>query len=133
MQLTGRCLCGAVHYQVEDALEYAGYCHCTRCRQRTGSAFSTYGGIRADRLQVTQGETELLRQDESAEGYDALCARCHSPLFALVRGREYVHVRLGSLQDSPSKQPDHHIYVAFKAPWYHITDELPQFAELPGE
>jgi len=30
-----------------------------------------------------------------------------------------------------SRAPDHHIHVASMAPWYRITDALPQFAELP--
>ncbi|MDR3429268.1 GFA family protein [Silvimonas sp.] len=131
MQLNGQCLCGAVHYTVEDAFEYAGYCHCIRCRRRTGSAFNTYAGIKTGKLQLTQGAEHVRHQDESAEGYDAHCALCLSPLFSIVRGREYVHVRIGTLTDTPSRQPDHHIYVAFKAPWHQITDQLPQFAELP--
>jgi hypothetical protein len=31
----------------------------------------------------------------------------------------------------PPRVPDHHIYVASKAPWYQITDALPQYDELP--
>jgi hypothetical protein len=35
------------------------------------------------------------------------------------------------LVDMPSRVPDHHIYVASKAPWYQITDALPQYDESP--
>ncbi|MBB5193503.1 hypothetical protein HNQ50_004260 [Silvimonas terrae] len=131
MQLRGQCLCSAVHYEVEDAFEYAGYCHCQRCRRRTGSAFNTYAGIKAAKVHITQGTRHVKYLDESDQGYDAYCAECMSPLFSAVRDREYIHVRIGSLTDTPTRQPDHHIYVAFKAPWYQITDQLPQFAELP--
>ena len=31
--------------------------------------------------------------------------------------------------DPPSIRPDHHIFVGSKAPWYEITDDLPQFQE----
>lgn len=40
--LRGRCLCGAVEYQIPDTLEYAGYCHCSECRRFSGSAFSAF-------------------------------------------------------------------------------------------
>jgi hypothetical protein len=43
-----------------------------------------------------------------------------------------VHVALGSLADEPSIRPQGHIYVGSKAPWFEITDDLPQFDELPG-
>jgi hypothetical protein len=65
------------------------------------------------------------------DGYGARCAKCHVFMFAAVRGRQYMHVSLGMLVDTPSGAPDHHIHVASKAPWFRIAGDLPQFAELP--
>ena len=42
-----------------------------------------------------------------------------------------MHVSLGVLTGTPNKLPDHHIYVGSKAPWFQITDALPQYDELP--
>jgi hypothetical protein len=39
---------------------------------------------------------------------------------------EYVHVALGSLVDESSIRPAEHIFVYSKAPWFEITDDLPQ-------
>ncbi len=36
--LTGRCLCGAVRFEVDSPLVSANHCHCARCRRRTGTA-----------------------------------------------------------------------------------------------
>jgi hypothetical protein len=130
--LKGHCFCGAVQIEVEDAFEYAAYCHCSRCRRRTGSAFTAFGGIATEKLRVTVGADQLALINESAEGYYCLCRQCLSPLFALTRQRKYVHVQLGVLSDAPSRRPDHHIQVASKAPWHDITDDLPQYAEFPG-
>jgi hypothetical protein len=44
-----------------------------------------------------------------------------------VRDGQWVHVALGSLADAPSIRPSAHIFVGSKAPWYTITDDLPQF------
>jgi hypothetical protein len=41
----------------------------------------------------------------------------------------FVHVALGTLVDEPSIRPTEHIFVGSKAPWYDITDELPQNEE----
>ena len=129
--LHGRCSCGEVSFTLENTFDYAYYCHCSRCRMRTGSAFAAIGGASIDKLQMTLGNKNLLIEGECSDGYGARCSRCYAFLFAAVRGRQYVHVSLGVLAGTPSRLPDHHIYVASKAPWYQITDGLPQYDELP--
>lgn len=129
--LSGGCLCGAVHFAVEDAFIYAAYCHCSRCRRRSGSAFTVFGGIEVEKLTLRAGADHLLVAQESPEGYLCFCNGCYSPLYAAVRQRRFFHVQYGALTDTPSKKPDHHIYVGSKAPWHDITDDLPQWRELP--
>jgi hypothetical protein len=131
MILHGRCTCGEVTFALENTFDYAYYCHCSRCRMRTGSAFAAIGGASIDKLQITTGNKHLLIEGECSDGYGARCDRCYAFLFAAVRGRQYVHVSLGVLAGTPSRLPDHHIYVASKAPWYQISDGLPQYDELP--
>jgi hypothetical protein len=58
------------------------------------------------------------------------CAVCGSLLFSVVRDGAYVHVAMGSLIDDPSIRPTEHIHVGSKAPWFEITDDLPQNDEL---
>ncbi len=61
-----------------------------------------------------------------------LAARsCGSLLFSVVREGAFVHVAMGSLADAPSARPTAHIFVASTAPWFEITDELPQFEAYP--
>ena len=129
--LNGQCSCGEVRFTVENAFEYAFYCHCSRCRLRTGSVFAAIAGIDVDKVEVTSGLDHLLIEGECADGYGARCRKCHAFLFAAVRERKYMHVSLGMVTDIPGRLPDHHIYVGSKAPWFQITDTLPQYDELP--
>lgn len=129
--LHGQCSCGQLQFIVQDEFEYAFYCHCSRCRARTGSVFAAIAGIGIDKIEVIAGHEHLLLEGECSDGYGARCSHCYSFLFAAVRGRQYAHVSLGSLIDSPTRAPDHHIYVGSKAPWYQIADRLPQYDELP--
>lgn len=129
--LNGQCSCGEVRFTVENAFEYAFFCHCSRCRLRTGSVFAAIAGIDIDKVEVTTGVDHLLIEGECADGYGARCRKCYSFLFAAVRERKYMHVSLGMLTGMPGRVPDHHIYVGSKAPWYQITDSLPQYEELP--
>jgi hypothetical protein len=38
----------------------------------------------------------------------------------------------GNLDGELRKELDAHTYVGSKAPWYEITDDLPQFDEMPS-
>ena len=81
------------------------------------------------KLAITGGGESLLIVGEEDANHTR-CAACGSLLYSVVRDGEYVHVALGSLADAPSIRPTEHIYVGSKAPWFEITDELPQRDEL---
>lgn len=125
-RLAGGCTCGTVAYEVDDAFGYAANCHCSDCRRATGAAFKPFAGIERERLRVTRGADWLLVLGEAA-ACDLRCAACGSLLYSVVRDGQWVHVALGSLADAPSIRPSAHIFVGSKAPWYTITDDLPQF------
>ena len=131
MTLSGKCECGAVRYEVADEFVYAANCHCSNCRAGTGSAFKPFAGIEREKLRVTQGAGNLLVWGDDM-GNHTRCATCGGLLFSVVRDGEYVHVALGSLVDPPSLTPTEHIFVGSKAPWFEITDDLPQFDEYPA-
>jgi hypothetical protein len=131
-QLTGTCLCGRVGYAVDDAFEYAMNCHCSQCRRSTGSAFKPLAGIAASRLRLTNGDGNVLRYGDEV-GHDLHCDACGSLLYSLVREGRYVHVAMGTLIDEPLIRPSMHIFVGSKAPWFEITDGLPQFDRLPDD
>jgi hypothetical protein len=124
--LAGKCFCGAVHYAVADQFAYAANCHCSNCRRSTGSAFKPFAGIPREKLAVTKGEDHrMIFGDET--GHDAHCRRCGSLLYSVVRDGAWVHVAMGTLVDDPSIRPTAHIFVGSKAPWFTITDGLPQY------
>jgi hypothetical protein len=126
--LAGQCLCGGVRYAVADAFEYAANCHCSNCRRTTGSAFKPFAGIGRDRLHITGGEDNvMIHGDEN--GRDAHCRTCGSLLYSLVRDATFAHVAMGTLIGAPAIRPASHIFVGSKAPWFTITDDLPQYQE----
>ena len=127
--LTGACECGAVSYEVADAFLYAANCHCSRCRAATGTAFKAFAGIEREKLAITTGPDKLLIVGEENANHTR-CGVCGSLLFSVVRDGAFVHVAMGSLVDAPSIRPTEHIYVGSKAPWFEITDALPQHEEL---
>lgn len=126
--LNGRCECRAVRYRVPDEFLYAANCHCSNCRAGTGSAFKAFAGIEREKLEILEGgETLLVWGDD--ESNHTRCGICGSLLYSVVRDGAYVHVAMGSLVDEPTIRPTEHIFVGSKAPWFEITDELPQSEE----
>jgi hypothetical protein len=126
--LAGKCECGAVRYRVADEFLYAANCHCSQCRASTGAAFKPFAGIEREKLEIVDGADNLLIVGEE-EANHTRCASCGSLLYSVVRDGRYVHVALGSLVDAPAIRPTQHIFVGSKAPWFTITDDLPQFDE----
>jgi len=131
--LAGECFCRAVGYAVADEFTYALNCLCSNCRRATGAAFKPFAGIARDRLVVTRGMDNLTAYGDEAN-HDAHCGRCGSLLYSVVRDGAFVHVAMGTLVDNPSIRPTAHIFVGSKAPWFAITDDLPQYQGhlMPG-
>lgn len=126
--LAGSCFCGAARYRVRDAFEYALNCHCSQCQRTTGSAFKAFAGAKVEALvSPPQERVRLTYGDEAA--HDVHCRVCGSLLYSVVREHAWVHIAMGTLLDTPSIRPQAHIFVQSKAPWFTITDDLPQFAE----
>jgi hypothetical protein len=126
--LSGRCECRAVRYRVADEFLYAANCHCSNCRAGTGSAFKPFAGIERGKLRVVEGGDLLLVWGDDTANHTR-CGVCGSLLYSVVREGAYVHVAMGSLEDNPSIRPTEHIFVGSKAPWFEITDDLPQSEE----
>jgi hypothetical protein len=129
--LKGRCLCGAVEYEVEDAFRYAMNCHCSNCRRATGSAFKPFAGIDSNKLRIVSGQDLVSLYGDAEEAHDVHCMRCGSLLYSIVNNGTTAHVTMGTLVEAPSIKPSAHIFVGSKAAWHEITDDLPQYHEFP--
>lgn len=128
----GSCLCSAVKYEINGELGPAYYCHCSRCRKASGSAFASNAVVAARDFAVVEG-AEALATFRTAEGVQRLfCARCGSPILSRRESHpEVLRVRLGTLDTPLPTGPGAHIYVASRAEWFEIHDHLPQHPGRP--
>jgi hypothetical protein len=131
VSLTGRCLCGAVQFEVTEAPLGAGYCHCTRCQRRTGTAASAQARVASGSVIVTAG-SELVRAYEPGDGFaKEFCSACGSALWSRdPQTREISAVRLGAFDGDPGVRPSYRQFVAYAAAWEPIPDDgLPRHPE----
>jgi hypothetical protein len=135
LPLTGGCLCGGVRFEVTEPLVSAGYCHCTRCQRRTGTAASAQARIAPGSLRILAGEA-LVRLYEPPDGFaKAFCSGCGSALWSRhPEDHEVISVRLGAFDTDPGVRPSYRQYVAYAAPWEPLPDDgLTRFPEARSQ
>lgn len=125
----GSCLCGRVRYEVDDPGIVINCCHCSMCRKASGTAFGTFLHTTLARFRWLAGE-DLVKVFEATPGNPrAFCAECGSRLPSIEAADDHVILPVGGLDDDPGLRPAVHIFVASRAPWHAVTDDLPKFDE----
>jgi hypothetical protein len=130
--LKGSCLCAGVRYEITGKLTQVRNCHCSICRKAHSAAFRSRATVRTADFRWTAGE-ELLSWYETSPGtHRGFCSRCGSALLSRFDDSPgFCGLPLGCLDTDPGVRPTMHIFVDSKAPWYEISDALPQFPDWP--
>jgi hypothetical protein len=131
----GSCLCGRVTYVLEGTSLRSHNCHCSRCRKARSAAYAANLFTTADGVRFTRGENLLssYKVPEALRFTHVFCRQCGSPMPRVDPDRGLTVVPMGSFDDDPGMRPQSHIFVASKAPWFDVADDLPQFAEYPAQ
>jgi hypothetical protein len=124
----GGCLCGAVRYQVRGPLRGILLCHCGQCR-RVHSHLGAYSSAaRAD--VVIEGADALVWFASSPRGRRSFCRFCGSSVFYEPADAPRLAISAGSLDQPSGLEVIGHEYVADKADYVRIDDDLPA---CPGD
>jgi hypothetical protein len=119
---TGRCLCGAVTYEVRGLLRDVVLCHCVECRRWGGHAGAYASAMNVD-LVVSGGSLRWVPSPESnRHARRAFCCECGSSLFWQAADAERTGIAAGTLDPPTGLRLTAHIYTADAADW----DELPE-------
>ena len=130
--IKGSCACGGVRLEIE-AVRAMTHCHFANFRKLTGASFATYVHVEQPKFHWLAGE-DLINRYESAPGsFRAFCRICSSLVPGQAPNLPTVSVPAGLLDDDPGVRPRLHVFTASKAPWWEITDDLPQHEKwVPG-
>lgn len=129
----GSCLCGTVQYQITGPLSTFQYCHCSRCRKFTGSAFSPNIFVPPERFNWITGQESIGRYELPGAKYftTCFCKNCGSSLPWTVKGGMNIVVPAGTLDEHPGIEPFQNIFWISKAPWYRDPGTLECYDQFP--
>jgi hypothetical protein len=121
---TGRCLCGAVAYEVRGPLRDVLVCHCEECRRWHGHVSATAAAKREDLVMREQRGLRWIDSPRSeAHARRGFCAECGSSLFWDAPGRETISIAAGTLDGETGLHVASHWYVSQAADYYEIPDD----------
>ena len=119
-RLHGGCRCGAVRFSVAGQPKRIGICHCTDCRQESGSAFTYYAVWPASAFE-TSGSTEVHLGRR-------FCPTCGSSVFAAEL--DEVEIKLGAVMPAPTNlKPTYELWIKRREPWLRPIEGADQYQE----
>jgi hypothetical protein len=128
VRATGGCLCGAIRYTVRGPLRGVILCHCGQCRRVHGHLGASTSAARTH-VELA-GADAVVWFASSARGRRGFCGSCGSSLFFEPVGEDRLAIAAGSLDQPSGLEVIGHEYVANKADYVRIDDDLPAW---PGD
>ena len=118
--LAGSCRYGRVRVAVRGKPARIGICHCTDCRQESGSAFTFFAVWPADHFE-SKGETNEYAGRR-------FCPECGSRMF--WADEKEAEIKLGILTDAPTPlTPTYELWIKRRENWLRPIEGAEQFEE----
>jgi hypothetical protein len=132
--MTGRCLCGAVRYELRERPRDVLICHCEDCRRWHGHVSATAGVKREHLVLVEQHGLRWIQSPGSdARARRGFCAECGSSLFWDAPGLETISIAAGTLDEPTGLRVASHWYVSQAGDYYDLpADGLPHHDRSGG-
>lgn len=129
---TGRCLCGAVRYEVRGPLRDVLICHCVECRRWSGH-LGAFSAARAEDLVVADGAPlRWIRSPESdRDACRGFCGECASSLFWRAADGARISIAAGTLDPPTGLRVAGHIYTHQASEYDELAGDAVQPADLP--
>jgi hypothetical protein len=121
---TGRCLCGAVAYEVHGPLRDVLICHCEECRRWHGHVAACTAARREDFVLVTDRGLRWVQSPNSDAGARrGFCGECGSSLFWDPPRRDPISIAAGSVDQPTGLHVAGHWFVSQAADYAGPPDD----------
>lgn len=127
---SGRCLCGAVRYEVRGPLRDVLICHCGECRRWHGHVSASSAALRSHLVVLDDRALRWIDSPRSvSSARRGFCGECGSSLFWDAPGRETVSIAAGTLDAPTGLRIAGHWYLSCAGDYYPPPDDaLPHHA-----
>lgn len=129
--MRGKCLCGAVEFELDGEIPNLYQCHCSLCRKVTGSSANAAFKIGADQLRWTSSKQRVSEYVTPGGFKSHFCSRCGSPLPNLTANDSAYWVPVGLLEDDAELELVAHLFVGSRAAWDRVAEGVEHFDEMP--
>jgi hypothetical protein len=120
---TGRCLCGAVTYEVRGPLRDVVICHCVECRRWSGTGAGAFAAAHDVDLVITGDSLRWVESPDSVRNARrGFCVDCGTSVFWKAHGLERTGIAAGTIDAPTGLRVAAHIYTHQLADW----DEIPE-------
>ena len=118
-QVSGKCLCGAIQMQADQASRKIGACHCSTCRTWGGGPLMA---VDCGSEVTIQGKEQLGIFDSSDWAERGFCQRCGTHLFYRLKQNNQYIVPAGLLDDTHCVF-DHQVFIDEKPDYYSFANQ----------
>ena len=127
----GRCLCGAIAYEIEGGPIDVWHCHCLSCRRHTGAPVATYAIFEAGQVTFTKGRRGIFNSSPGIRR--GFCGTCGTPLTweGDVQGQCIIQFHISTLEDPDAFAPSFHWHDKERIAWFDVADDLPRYTTSP--
>ncbi len=127
----GRCLCGAVAFEITGPLRPAIACHCRQCRVTSGHFWAATSVL--DEAMTFERDDGLRWYQSSDTAKRGFCDQCGASLFWKPVGQDRTAIAVGVIEEPTGLALSAHVFVEDKGDYYEIGDGLPQHQQFSGD
>jgi hypothetical protein len=127
--MTGRCLCGQVHYTANAEPVAMMACHCKTGQRHSGTAFSTLVVVPREAVTVT-GNLKTYTEPGGTSGepmHRRFCPDCGSPVIFEREGSPRIIIAAGTLDETSFVKPTMNIFCESAQSWVPLSPDTQNF------
>lgn len=129
--MKGKCLCGAVEFEIIDKLPNLYQCHCSLCQKATGSSSCSSFIINIDSIKWISGENEISSYTKENGFRSDFCSACGSPAPNRMNIGDYMWIPAGLLEGSTNRAIAAHIHLNSRASWERNSEQNKNYPDGP--
>src|SRR6185312_1319001 len=130
----GRCLCGAVTFEIDFPAFWAWHDHSLASRRAHGAVYATYVGVWRKHFRILKGQKSVARYEDIATGAKrSFCTRCGTPLiYERKSSRHMINIPRALFTARTGREPRYHVNIAEQQDWAYTGEPLAAVKGYPG-